>query len=90
MKRRITIILITLIMFQLNEMVQKLSAQVPAQDSLALVALYDSTDGANWTDNTRWLTASVSTWFGVTVSGGRVTDVSLSSNNLNGHIPQDP
>ncbi len=89
MKQRITIILITVIIFQFNEMVEKLSAQVPVQDSLALVALYDSTDGANWTDNTRWLTASVSTWFGVTVSGGRVTDVSLSSNNLNGHIPQE-
>lgn len=89
MKQRITIILITAIIFQFNEMVQKLWAQVPAQDSLALVALYDSTDGVNWTDNTRWLTGSVSTWFGVTVSAGRVTDVSLSSNNLNGHIPPE-
>ena len=89
MKRRITIILITLIMFQLNEMVQKLSAQVPAQDSLALVALYDSTDGANWTDNTGWLTGTVSTWFGVTVSAGRVTEISLESNNLSGTIPSE-
>ena len=27
---------------------QTVSAQVPQQDSLALVALFDSTDGANW------------------------------------------
>ena len=30
-------------------------AQILEQDSLALVALYNSTDGANWTDNSGWL-----------------------------------
>ncbi|NOY36863.1 MAG: T9SS type A sorting domain-containing protein [Chlorobi bacterium] len=58
-------------------------------DSLALVALYDSTDGANWTNNTNWLTGPVSTWFGVTVSGGRVTEISFDHNNLNGTIPHE-
>jgi hypothetical protein len=29
--------------------------QVPETDSLALVALYDSTDGAGWIVNTNWL-----------------------------------
>ncbi|MBK8566692.1 MAG: hypothetical protein IPN76_26025 [Saprospiraceae bacterium] len=28
---------------------------VPIADSLALVALYDSTNGAGWTNNTNWL-----------------------------------
>ncbi len=30
----------------------KVRAQVSEQDSLALVALYDATDGSSWTDNT--------------------------------------
>ena len=37
------------------------------QDSLALVALYNSTDGANW--NTTWdLNSSIDTWYGVTLN----------------------
>ncbi|MFC1481593.1 FG-GAP-like repeat-containing protein [Candidatus Neomarinimicrobiota bacterium] len=55
-------------------------------DSLALVALYDSTDGANWT--TTWTLANpVNTWYGITVSGNRVTQIILPSNNLSGTIP---
>ncbi len=58
-------------------------------DSLALVALYNSTDGANWTDNTNWLSGPVSTWYGITVSGDRVTQIQLSSNSLTGSVPTD-
>ncbi|UCG27158.1 MAG: leucine-rich repeat domain-containing protein, partial [Bacteroidales bacterium] len=58
-------------------------------DSLALVALYNSTDGPNWTDNTNWLTGNVSTWTGITVSGNRVTEISFDQNNLNGPIPPE-
>ncbi len=36
-------------------------AQILQQDSLALVALYDSTNGASWTNNTNWLTANALT-----------------------------
>ena len=35
------------------------------QDSLALVALYNSTDGPNWTNDANWLTGSVTTWYGI-------------------------
>jgi len=59
------------------------------QDSLALVALYDSTNGANWTNNISWLTGPVSTWYGITVSGGQVTDIALEYNNLTGTIPSE-
>ena len=71
-------------------------AQVNTQDSLALVDLYDSTGGANWTIHTNWLTsAPVSSWYGITVSGGRVTEIVLHrdslgysvTNNLKGLIP---
>jgi len=56
----------------------------------ALMALYVSTDGTNWTDNNNWDTASaVSTWFGVAVSGGQVTGLSLGMNQLTGTIPPE-
>lgn len=63
------------------------SQAVDINDSLALVDLYDSTDGANWNSNTNWLTGNVSTWTGVTVENGRVTSLSLNDNNLSGSIP---
>ena len=61
-----------------------------ATDRAALVALYDATDGANWTDNTNWKTsAALSTWFGVTTdSNGRVTKVKMA-NNLVGTLPSE-
>jgi hypothetical protein len=81
-------ILALLVSFILSSISYNLSAQVPQADSLALVALYDSTDGDNWTYKTNWKTGSdVGTWYGITVSGGRVTSVSLSTNNLIGTIP---
>ena len=64
-------------------------AQVNEQDSLALVALYNATDGANWTDNTNWLTAPVSQWKGVSVIGNRVTVLDLLGNQLTGEIPPE-
>ncbi len=61
---------------------------VEPQDSNALVALYDSTNGDSWTTNTYWKSDSaVSKWYGVTVTGNRVTSLSLCNNNLVGTIP---
>lgn len=88
--KKITIILfavLTAVLF--NGMAEQSWAKVPEQDSLALVALYDSTDGANWTNNSNWLTGPVSTWFGITVEYGRVYRVDLSLNNLVGTIPPE-
>ena len=57
-------------------------------DRDALVALYNATDGDSWTDRTNWLTdADLSTWHGVTVSDGRVTQLEFYRNNLSGTIP---
>ncbi|WP_299242517.1 immunoglobulin domain-containing protein [uncultured Aquimarina sp.] len=54
----------------------------------ALVDLYNSTDGANWTNNTNWLTdAPVCDWYGVTVVDGKVIELRLGNNNLVGQIP---
>jgi hypothetical protein len=57
-------------------------------DSLALVSLYNSTNGASWTNKTNWLTGNVSTWFGITTANDNVTAIELSNNNLQG-IPHD-
>ena len=62
-------------------------AQVAEDDSLALVALYQATDGANWSDNTNWLAGPVAQWFGVAVTEDRVTRLDLGINGLIGEIP---
>ncbi len=60
--------------------------QVTAQDSLALLSLYNSTDGANWVIS--WDTAAnVSEWQGVSIQDNRVTGLSLPSNQLQGPLP---
>ena len=60
---------------------------VPQRELDALVALYNSTSGDSWTDKTNWLqTGTVNDWFGITVSGGHVTEISLNNNNLNGSM----
>lgn len=55
----------------------------------ALVDLYDSTNGADWLDNSNWLeSAKVREWYGVIVTlGTGVTQLSLNSNHLTGTIP---
>ena len=62
-----------------------------ATDRAALVALYDATGGANWTQNTNWKTdRPLSEWFGVsTAADGRVIWLQLFRNNLNGSIPRE-
>jgi hypothetical protein len=58
-------------------------------DSLALVALYNATGGPNWTNKTNWLTGNVTTWAGVTFTGGSVTTINLPNNNLVGKVPEE-
>jgi Leucine-rich repeat (LRR) protein len=54
----------------------------------ALVALYNSTNGSGWTDNTGWLANNTPClWFGVTCSGGSVIKIDLEFNQLSGSIP---
>ena len=53
----------------------------------ALVALYNSTNGAGWLNNSGWLeSANVADWYGVVVGNG-VTQLNLYYNQLNGSIP---
>ena len=59
------------------------------RDSLALVALYNATDGPSWNNNENWLTGPVNTWFGISVENNRVGNISLSENNLIGTLPAE-
>ncbi len=60
-----------------------------ATDRAALVALYDATGGANWSNNANWKTnAPLDDWYGVsTDSDGRVIFVDLRSQRLAGPLP---
>ena len=64
--------------------------QLPESEKQALIALYTSTDGDNWGDNTGWLVDSdPCNWYGVTCMGGHVTNLDLSGNGLNGTLPPE-
>ncbi len=59
------------------------------RDSLALMALYTSANGASWY-NTWDLERPINEWHGVfTDSGGCVTGLDLSNNNLKGYLPTE-
>ena len=60
-------------------------------DREALMALYDATDGENWTDNTNWgSNEDLDEWHGVTTdSDGRVERLVLIDNGLSGSIPAE-
>lgn len=70
----------------------KTTAQVNIQDSLALVDLYNSTNGKAWAFNANWLSKEpVYKWWGVDVdpfTGTRVFIIDLHDNMLSGSIPE--
>ena len=69
----------------------KQATTFPRTDRAALVALYNAAGGANWTNNTNWLSARpLDEWHGVTTdSNGRVTELNLGFNELSGTIPSE-
>ncbi|MCX6823003.1 MAG: right-handed parallel beta-helix repeat-containing protein [candidate division SR1 bacterium] len=74
---------------------EQLVTDIPVPECEALVALYTSTDGDNWYDNSNWLgngDTSLTTacdWYGVGCGEGEghVYDLSLDENNLSGALP---
>lgn len=63
-------------------------SEIPQAECEALVALYQSTDGPNWTNSTGWLqTETPCDWFGVGCGGGSVRLLALRNNDLAGTIP---
>ena len=67
------------------------SAAIPSSQREALIAVYDATGGANWTNNTGWkgATGTECEWYGVQCDfeKTRVEVVALFENNLTGSIP---
>ena len=73
---------------------------IPSSDRAALIAFYNSTNGATWGNNSSWKTPPLAadgfalpgtegTWFGVAVNTEtlRVTEINLVNNNLTGSLP---
>jgi Leucine-rich repeat (LRR) protein len=58
-------------------------------DSLALVALYNSDDGVHWATNTNWLEGPVRSWHGVTADECSVLQINLNDNRLKGTLPSE-
>src|SRR6266536_929727 len=75
------------LVFALCANINTSKAQVNVQDSLALVDLYNSTDGPHWFRNQNWKSGPVSTWAGIEVTNNRVTLIQMGKNNLRGNIP---
>ena len=68
----------------------KTIAQVNVNDSLALVSIYNTTNGPNWYHHDNWLTGPVSSWYGInTFNTRRVILIDLSNNNLSGYLSMD-
>jgi hypothetical protein len=60
----------------------------------ALMALYTSTDGDYWLDNTGWgigepCDGDSSSWYGITCQDSKITNIDLEENNLVGTIPPE-
>ena len=64
-------------------------------DYNALLALYNATDGPNWTNSTDWVSDTTSscdpcTWFGVVCNANnRVTELNIDGNGLIGQLPSE-
>jgi Leucine-rich repeat (LRR) protein len=92
-----SLIFIILIALSINSAVY---GAIPASERAALIALYNSTNGNGWTDNSGWKAAPVdadgfampgteNTWKGVSVTDDHVEKISLPQNNLTGTIPPE-
>ncbi|GEM_PF-1793129 len=66
--------------------IDNIFAQVAIDDSLALVSLYNNTEGPSW-GHTWQLDQPIKTWYGVHVAGNRVDSLNLQNNRLSGTIP---
>lgn len=73
---------------------------IPPHERAALIALYNSTNGDNWTNNAGWKTPPLYTdgfampgteisWIGISISLDHVISISFFKNQLNGSIPPE-
>lgn len=74
----------------INRSTVEIKGEVSQAEKDALIAIYNSTNGDNWNDNTHWLSDEpLSEWHGVTISGNKITQLNLASNNLIGTLPPE-
>jgi len=75
-------------------------AAIPAAERQGLIALYNSTNGESWNNNSGWKTPPLDadgfampgtedSWYGVVISSVTITGISLTSNNLVGTLPAE-
>ena len=78
------------------------NANISVTERAALIALYNSTNGNNWGNNSGWKTPPLdldgfamsgteNNWYGITCDGGNTTviRIGLLNNGLNGTIPTE-
>jgi len=76
--------------FLITDCSETITTGVPEMECKALEALWDSTDGSGWTNPSGWDTNTpIDTWYNIVVTGGTITEIRLSQNNLVGTIPAD-
>jgi len=88
----IPILLVFILMSPLAQAATDCAAvtEIPSTECEALVALYNSTDGANWEYNDGWnVTNAPCSWDGISCSDGHVSDISLPNKQLTGSIPAE-
>jgi Leucine-rich repeat (LRR) protein len=63
-------------------------AEVSVAEKEALVKLYQSTNGSQWT--TKWnISMPVATWYGIKLENDKVVSINLADNNLKGELPKE-
>jgi gliding motility-associated-like protein len=88
MKRYLLFFLCTLFFYSYSPTLSfgQCECNVIANDSLALIDIYQSTDGRNW--SSPWqLNQKVTTWSGVTIENKRVVMLNFGSRGLVGELP---
>lgn len=61
-------------------------ADIPSAEASSLLAFYTATGGPSWTNSTGWgMSAMADDWYGVTVTAGHVTGLTMPTNNLVGN-----
>jgi hypothetical protein len=62
--------------------------EIPKTECQALLELYNSTDGPNWLNRSGWNDNDMPcSWFGIICNNGRVANLNLGENGLNGTLP---
>lgn len=64
--------------------------EIAVEECQALIALYESTNGENWEDNSGWMVDQTPcSWYGVICQQGHVVELQLYYNRLTGFLPAE-